>query len=50
VNWAAVAPLAAGMLAGSTLGPQAARRLPPGLVRGLAALSGIALAIWLWTG
>jgi hypothetical protein len=50
VNWAAVVPLAAGMLAGSTIGPQAARRLRPGLVRGLAALSGIALAIWLWTG
>ncbi len=29
VNWAAVAPLALGMLAGSRVGPLVARRLPP---------------------
>jgi len=50
VDWAAAAPLAAGLLAGSTAGPWAARRLPPALIRWLAALSGIALAAWLWAG
>lgn len=50
VGWAAAVPLAAGMLAGSTAGPKAARRLPPGLVRWLAALSAMALAAWLWAG
>ena len=30
VDWAAVAPLAAGLFAGSLAGPWVARRLPPG--------------------
>jgi len=45
VDWAAVAPLAAGLFAGSTLGPRVARRLPAGLLRRLAALIGIVLAV-----
>jgi uncharacterized membrane protein YfcA len=45
VEWTAVAPLAAGMFAGSLLGPRVARRLPTGLLRWLVALSGLALAI-----
>jgi uncharacterized membrane protein YfcA len=48
VDWAAVAPLAAGMFTGSLIGPRAARRLPPGLLRWLVALTGLALAIRLW--
>jgi uncharacterized membrane protein YfcA len=47
VNWAAVAPLAAGMLIGSTLGPRLARRLPTTLLRVMIALFGIALAVQL---
>ncbi|MCQ4040777.1 sulfite exporter TauE/SafE family protein [Streptantibioticus rubrisoli] len=48
VDWTAVIPLGAGMFVGSTLGPCIARRLPPGLLRWLAALIGIGLAIQLW--
>lgn len=48
VNWAVLAPLAAGMLAGSTVGPRAARRLPSGLLRWLVALTGLGLAVRLW--
>jgi uncharacterized membrane protein YfcA len=48
VDWAVVAPLAAGMLAGSTLGPRVARRMPPGLLRWLVALMGLGFAIRLW--
>jgi uncharacterized protein len=45
VDWAAVAPLAAGAFAGALVGPRVARRLPPGLLRWLVALTGLALAI-----
>ena len=45
VDWAAVAPLAAGTFAGSLVGPRVARRLPPGLLRWLVALTGLALAV-----
>ena len=45
VDWAAVAPLAVGMFAGSLVGPRVARWLPPGLLRWLVALSGLALAV-----
>ena len=45
VDWTAVAPLAAGMFAGSLVGPRVARHLPPGLLRWLVALSGLALAV-----
>lgn len=48
VDWLAVAPLGAGMFAGSILGPRVTRRLPAGLLRWLVALLGIALAIQLW--
>jgi uncharacterized membrane protein YfcA len=48
VAWAAVAPLALGLFAGSLGGPWVARRLQPGVLRWLVALSGLALAIRLW--
>ncbi len=48
VDWAAVAALAAGLFLGSLAGPWVARRLPPGLLRWLVALSGLALAVRLW--
>lgn len=48
VNWEATAPLAAGMLAGSAVGPLVARRMPPGLLRWLVAVTGLGLAVWLW--
>jgi uncharacterized membrane protein YfcA len=48
VDWAAVAPLAAGLLAGSAIGPAVARRVRPGLLRWLVALSGLGLAARLW--
>jgi uncharacterized membrane protein YfcA len=48
VDWTVVAPLAAGMLAGSALGPRVARRIPPGLLRWLVALMGLAFALHLW--
>lgn len=44
VDWAAVAPLATGTFAGSLVGPMVARRLPPGLLRWLVAITGLALA------
>lgn len=48
VDWGAVAPLAAGLFAGSLAGPWVARRLSPNLLRWLVALSGLALAVHLW--
>ena len=48
VNWEAAAPLAAGMLAGSAVGPRIARRMPPGLLRWLVALMGLGFAVRLW--
>ena len=48
VDWSAVAPLAAGTFLGSLAGPRVARRLPPGLLRWLVALTGLALAVRLW--
>lgn len=48
VDWAAVGPLAAGLFAGSAIGPRVARRLPAGLLRWLVALVGIGLAVRLW--
>jgi len=35
-------------MAGSLVGPWVARRLPPGVLRWLVALSGLALAVHLW--
>jgi uncharacterized protein len=48
VDWTAVGPLAAGIFAGSLVGPRVARRLPPALLRWLVALTGFALAVHLW--
>jgi uncharacterized protein len=48
VDWAAVAPLALGLFAGSLAGPWVARRIPPAVLRWLVALSGLALAVHLW--
>ncbi len=48
VDWAAAAPLSAGMFAGSMLGPRVTRRLPTTVLHWLIALLGIALAIQLW--
>lgn len=48
VLWAAVLPLAAGLLIGSALGPIIVHHLPPNLVRWVAALCGFALAVYLW--
>ena len=48
VLWAAVLPLAAGLLIGSALGPIIVHQLPPNLVRWIAAMCGFALAIHLW--
>ena len=48
VDWVAVAPLALGLFAGSLAGPGVARRLPPGVLRWLVALTGMALAVRLW--
>jgi hypothetical protein len=48
VDWTVVAPLAAGMLAGSALGPRLARRIPPALLRWLVALMGLGFAVRLW--
>jgi uncharacterized membrane protein YfcA len=48
VDWTVVAPLAAGMLAGSAIGPRIARRMPPGLLRWLVALTGLGFAARLW--
>lgn len=48
VDWRAVAPLAVGLFAGSTVGPVIARRVPHTVVRWIVAALGIALAIELW--
>ena len=48
VDWTAVAPLSAGMFAGSTLGPRVTRRMPTAVLRWLIALLGVALAVQLW--
>ena len=44
VDWGAVVPLALGLFTGSLAGPWVARRLPPGVLRWLVALTGLALA------
>lgn len=48
VTWSHVAPLAAGMLVGSNLGPRLARRVPAGALRLLIVGLGLALAAELW--
>lgn len=49
VRWAAVVPLALGVLAGSRSGPVLARRIPAAVLRGLVALVGLGLAVFLWS-
>ena len=48
VDWAPVIPLAAGLLAGSMIGPRLARRIPARVLRWLVALAGLGLAARLW--
>jgi uncharacterized membrane protein YfcA len=48
LDWAAVAPMAAGFLVGGAIGPSLTRRLPARLLRVAAALAGLALAARLW--
>jgi uncharacterized membrane protein YfcA len=48
VDWAAVAPLAAGLFVGSTIGPWVARRTPAAVLRWVIAAAGLGLAVHLW--
>jgi uncharacterized protein len=48
VRWAAVAPLALGVLAGSRAGPSLTRRVPASVLRTVVALTGLGLAVHLW--
>ena len=48
IDWTVVAPLAGGLLAGSTVGPVVARRVPAWLIRWVAAGLGFVLAVELW--
>jgi uncharacterized membrane protein YfcA len=48
IDWTVVAPLAGGLLAGSTAGPVVARRVPAWLIRWVAAGLGFVLAVELW--
>ncbi len=50
IDWAAVAPMAAGLLAGGVIGPALTRRVPGRVLRIAAALAGLGLAIRLWAG
>jgi uncharacterized protein len=50
IGWAAVAVMAAGVLAGSMIGPSFTRHIPASLLRITAALAGLGLAIHLWAG
>jgi hypothetical protein len=48
VHWTAAAPLALGLLGGSTVGPSLTRRIPGSALRLVVALIGLGLAIRLW--
>jgi uncharacterized membrane protein YfcA len=48
VRWAAVTPLAVGVLAGSRAGPSLTRRIPARILRIVVALAGLGLAVHLW--
>jgi uncharacterized protein len=48
VRWADVVPMACGLFVGSMLGPAVTRIAPPALIRVLAAMAGVSLAVWLW--
>jgi hypothetical protein len=47
VHWAAALPLGAGFLAGGSIGPSVARRLPATVLRGVIAVAACLLAGWL---
>ena len=49
IAWVAVAPMAGGFLAGSTIGPSVTRHVPGNALRIIAALAGLGFAIHLWT-
>jgi uncharacterized membrane protein YfcA len=48
VDWTAAVPLAIGLLVGSTIGPSLTRRVPAHVMRTLAGLAGLGLAVHLW--
>lgn len=48
VRWAAVVPMALGVLAGSRAGPSLTRRMPADLLRVVVAMAGLGLAVHLW--
>lgn len=48
VHWTAAAPLAAGALVGSRIGPAVTRALPRIVTRWAVAALGMGLAVWLW--
>jgi uncharacterized protein len=48
VRWAAVVPLALGILVGSRAGPPLARRVPANVLRIVVALAGLGFAVHLW--
>ena len=48
VDWTAVAPLAVGLLGGSTVGPIIARSVPSAVVRWVVSALGLLLAVELW--
>jgi uncharacterized membrane protein YfcA len=50
VDWAAAVPMAVGVLTGSMIGPSLTRRMPRHVLRIIASLAGLGLAIHLWTG
>ena len=50
VDWAAAVPMAIGVLTGSMIGPSLTRRMPWHVLRIIASLAGLGLAIHLWAG
>lgn len=48
VHGVPAAALGGGLLVGSVLGPAFTRRVPGTVVRVLAALAGVGLAVWFW--
>jgi len=50
IDWMAAAPMAAGFLGGSMIGPSITRHVPGQVLRITAALAGLGLAIHLWAG
>src|SRR5665213_2321213 len=48
IDWQAAAPLALGLLVGSTIGPSLTRRVSGNILRIVVALAGLGLAVHLW--